>query len=120
MLYRTYILLTWRFSSTKLCPRPGQRVFQHPTITTLLATGFGIPTLFEGGFGRLPPYLRDCSEVRWWSLKWDPVHRQIWRRSSNRMHPWYCEGKAGMRWSVTPPVSWRIFPAKQPRTWAEG
>src|SRR5919106_6047030 len=30
MLYRTYILLTWRFSSTKLCLRPGLRVFQQP------------------------------------------------------------------------------------------
>ena len=28
------------------------------------------------------------------------------------MHPWYREGKAGMRWSVTPPVSWADIPRK--------
>ena len=40
--------------------------------------------------------------------------------SFSRMHPWYREGKAGMRWSVTPPVSWLTFLVRQPRTWAEG
>src|ERR687891_666052 len=95
-------------------------LFQQPASTTLLATGFGIPTLFEGGFGRLPPYLRDCSEVRWCSLKWDPVHRQIWGRPTTRMPPSHGEGKAARRGGVPPPVSWRIFPAKQPRPWPEG
>ena len=95
-------------------------IWRHAPSTTLLAIGCGAATRFGSGFGRLQPYLPDSGEVRWWSLKWDPVRRQIWRRSFSRMHPWYREGKAGMRWSVTPPVSWLTFLVRQPRTWAEG
>ena len=51
-------------------------------------------------------------------LKWDPVRRQIWRRSFSRMHPWYREGKAGMRRYTTGLLA--DIPRKTAGTWAEG
>src|SRR5918995_3212441 len=86
MFYRTYILLTWRFSSTKLCPRPGLRVFQQPANTTLLC-GVQGPSLIRMAASMTWMKNSSCMDLL--------MAARLWRPLGGKTYHW------GGRWEVT-------------------